>query len=203
MKKILVTGFEPFGGEKINPAQLVLESLPGDICGCEIKKLLLPVEFTGAREAAIKEYDELSLDAVVMLGQAGGRRALTPEIRGRNVMNSFKEDGAHPDNAGYAPDHLEIEQGGPDELRATLPLEKILTAVRTAGVPCELSEDAGEYVCNCLLYSMLRHNGGAVPTGFIHMPYVREQGHKDKPFMELCEIIKGIIAAIGAVAAEL
>lgn len=203
MKKILVTGFEPFGGEKINPAQLVLESLPSEICGCEIRKLLLPVEFTGAREAAIKVYGEFSPDAVIMLGQAGGRSALTPEIRGRNVMNSFKEDRVNPDNAGYAPDHLEIVQGGPDELRATLPLQKILMAVRAAGVPCELSESAGEYVCNCLLYSMLRHNGGEVPTGFIHMPYVREQDHEDKPFMELGEIIKGMTAAIGAVAAEL
>ena len=191
---ILVTAFEPFGGEGLNPSEMVLHDLPDEMLGRSIHKLLLPVEFHRAPEEAIAEYDRLSPDAVIMLGQAGGRSAVTPETTGRNIMNA-----AEPDNAGYKPDHQSITEGGPEQLSSTLPMQKIIDSVRSLDIPCERSDSAGEFVCNCLLYSMLDHNKGEVPTGFIHMPYIKEQGHEDKPYMELKDITKAIMTAIETV----
>ena len=130
-----------------------------------------------------------------MLGQAGGRSAITPETIARNVMNA-----SIPDNAGYKPENLPVTENGQDVLYASFAVQDIKNAIDALGIPCELSESAGQYVCNTLFYSMLRHNKAAVPTGFIHVPYIREQGHEDKPFMELDEIRRGILAAIEAVA---
>ena len=191
---ILVTAFEPFGGDGLNPSEMVLHDLPDEMLGRIIHKLLLPVEFHRAPEEAIAEYDRLSPDAVIMLGQAGGRSAVTPESTGRNIMNA-----AEPDNAGYKPDHQSITEGGPEQLSSTLPMQKIIDSVRSLDIPCERSDSAGEFVCNCLLYSMLDHNKGEVPTGFIHMPYIKEQGHEDKPYMELKDITKAIMTAIETV----
>ena len=194
---ILVTAFEPFGGEGLNPSEMVLQDLPDEMFGHSIHKLLLPVEFHRAPEEAIAEYDRLSPDAVIMLGQAGERSAVTPESTGRNIMNA-----AEPDNAGYKPDRKPITEGGPEELSSTLPVQKIIYSVRSLGISCERSDSAGEFVCNCLLYSMLYHNKGEVPTGFIHMPYIKEQGHEDKPYMELKDITKAIMTAIETVISE-
>ena len=194
---ILVTAFEPFGGEALNPSEMVLHELPDEILGCSIHKLLLPVEFHRAPQKAISEYDKLSPDAVIMLGQAGGRSAVTPETIGRNTMNA-----SEPDNAGFKPEHQPIIEGSPEELSSTLPMQKIIDSVSSLGIPCERSDNAGEFVCNCLLYSMLDHNKGEVPTGFIHMPYIKEQGHEDKPYMELKDITKAVISAIKTVISE-
>ena len=195
---VLVTAFEAFGGEELNPTELVLEMLPDTIGGYTLEKLLLPVEFIRCRELAIAKYDEVSPAAVIMLGQAGGRGAISPETMGKNVMNARV-----PDNAGYAPAHLPIIENGPEMLSSTLPVDRICEAVRALGIPCEKSGDAGEYVCNTLLYGMLEHNRGAVPTGFIHVPFIREQGHEDQPCMELSDIEKGIETAIKTVIREL
>ncbi len=195
LRVILVTAFEPFGGEKLNPTELVLARLPDAIGEYELRKLLLPVEFVRARELAFAAYDRYSPAAVIMLGQAGGRDAITPETTGRNVMN-----GRIPDNAGFQPDHLPVVEGGPDSLASTLPTKKIIRAIQALGIPCERSDNAGEYVCNTLLYGMLERNRGKVPTGFIHVPYIREQGHEDAPFMELADMIRGILAAVETVA---
>jgi pyroglutamyl-peptidase len=191
---ILVTAFEPFGGEKLNPSEIVLYDLPDKIKDHSIRKLLLPVEFIRSAEILRTEYDKLSPDAVIMLGQAGGRSAVTPESTGRNIMNA-----AEPDNAGYLPDHQPIIAGGQEQLYSTLPMQNIIDSVKSLGISCERSDSAGEFVCNCLLYSMLDHNKGEVPTGFIHMPYIKEQGHEDKPYMELKDITKAIMTAIETV----
>ena len=119
----------------------------------------------------------------IMLGQAGGRSAITPETTAKNLMNSDQ-----PDNAGFLANHLRIAENGPDTLSSTLPIDRITDALSARGIPCERSEDAGTYVCNSLFYSMLMHNKGEVPTGFIHVPFIKEQGHTDKPFIELDDI---------------
>lgn len=197
-KNILITAFEAFGGEEINPTERVLEMLPDALGGFALRKVLLPVEFIKAREMAAEAYDKISPAAVIMLGQAGGRGAITPESTAKNRMNA-----RIPDNAGFQPADLPIEEGGPDERYSTLPVDAIIEAVRAKGIPCERSDDAGAYVCNAVFYGMLRHNGGAVPTGFIHVPYIREQGHQDKPFMELDDIYAGVAATAATVAAKL
>ncbi len=189
-KVILATAFEPFGGDKINPTEMILDKLPDEIGGNKIRKLLLPVEFGRAVEMATAEYDRLSPSAVIMLGQAGGRSAITPETTAKNIMNA-----SIPDNAGYQPENRTIVENGPDELHSTFDAAGIAEALNATGIPCEVSHDAGEYVCNALLYGMLYHNKGRVPTGFIHVPFIKEQGHDDKPFMEFEDMYEGIIAA--------
>lgn len=182
-RTILVTAFEPFGGETLNPTAEVLGMLPDETSGYAIRKLLLPVEYGRSADIAISEYDRLRPSAVIMLGQAGGRSAITPEKTARNLMDCEK-----PDNAGRIADHLRIAENGPETMSSTLPIGKIVDALTMRGICCEVSEDAGEFVCNSLFYSMLRHSGGEVPTGFIHVPYIKEQGHADEPFMEISDI---------------
>ena len=183
MKTVLVTAFEPFGGETLNPTEMVLGMLPDTIGNHSIRKLVLPVEFGRSADIAIAEYDRLRPAAVIMLGQAGGRSAITPETTAKNLMNSDQ-----PDNAGFLANHLRIAENGPDTLSSTLPIERIKDALAARGIPCERSDDAGTYVCNSLFYSMLMHNKGEVPTGFIHVPFIKEQGHTGKPFIELDDI---------------
>ena len=190
-KNLLITAFEPFDGEALNPAARILESLPDTIDGHKIRKLLLPVEFLKSQEITIAVYDSISPDAVIMLGQAGGRCAITPETTARNEMTA-----RIPDNAGYQPACIPVVQGGCEVLHSTLPIEKIIQAIQALGIPCERSDDAGTYVCNALFYRMLDHVSGIVPAGFIHIPYIREQNHKDKPFLEFEDALKGITAAI-------
>ena len=198
MKTVLVTAFEAFGGDSLNPTQMVLEKLPDEISGCALEKLLLPVEFVRSREMACEAYDRLRPDAVVMLGLAGMRDAITPETTGRNLMMA-----RIPDNAGYEPQDESIVPGGPETLPSTFPAEKIAEAVRAKGIPAGISDSAGLYVCNNLLYAMLAHVDGAVPTGFIHVPAVPELGHPDMPSLEFGLIYEGICAALGAVAESL
>ncbi len=200
-KSILVTAFEPFGGETINPTARILGNLPDEICEYRIHKLLLPVEFIRCREIAIAEYDRVKPAAVIMLGQHGGSDAIEAETAAVNLMHAFAPDGTpRPDNAGFAPLSEPLVKGGAEKLYSTLPVEKIVQAVNAAGVKCEVSCDAGRYVCNALLYGMLNHNRGEVPTGFLHVPFLKEQGHEEKPYMELDAMVRGITAAIAAAA---
>ena len=122
MKDILVTAFEAFGGEELNPTEKVLEMLPDNICGCRISKLLLPVEFVRSRLLAAAEYDRLSPAALIMLGQAGGRSAVTPETTARNIMNA-----SVPDNSGYKPDNLPVEKNGLYELYSSFPSKRSIS----------------------------------------------------------------------------
>ena len=197
---ILVTAFLPFGGDELNPTELVLERLPDFICGRRIRKLLLPVEFLTAGKLAADEFERLSPAAVIMLGQAGGRRAVTPERRAVNLMEA-----RIPDNAGFEPHGLPVKEGGKAELISTLQIDVIVSAVRAMGLPAEVSESAGTYVCNSVMYSVLDRSFGRIPAGFIHVPFIREQvegvkGRESLPFMELEDIERAVKAAIGAVA---
>ena len=190
----------PFGGDSMNPTERVLAELPDEIGGYTLKKLLLPVEFGRAADIACREYDAVSPAAVIMLGQAGGRGAITPEAVGRNIMNA-----RIPDNAGFSPENEKIVPGGAEELYSSFPIDAIVSAIRGEGIAAEISRGAGAYVCNSVLYSMLAHNAGSVPTGFIHVPFIREQvegvpGRESIPFMEEADILRGILAAIRAVA---
>ena len=200
---ILVTAFEPFGGETINPTRRILEQLPETVGGYRLYKLLLPVEFVRCREIALAEYDRVRPSAVVMLGQHGGADALRVETAAVNLMHALAPDGSpRPDNAGSVPVGEPLVPGGADRLFSTLPAEEIVRAVNAAGVKCVTSGDAGKYVCNALLYGMLAHDHGEVPTGFIHVPFLKEQGHEDKPYMELNTMLRGIVTAIETTAAD-
>ena len=189
-KKILVTAFMPFGGDNINPTEMILSMLEEEINDVKIIKLLLPVEFIKAKELIIKTYDEISPDGVIMLGQAGKRKGISIEKIAKNMM-----DARIPDNRGYKPTNLLIKEDGND-LFSTLQIEEINDAINKENILSNISTDAGTYVCNYVFYNMLDHNKGKVPTGFIHVPFILEQGHSEYPYMELNDIYKGIKKAI-------
>ena len=199
-KKLLLTAFEPFGGDGINPTQLVLETLPEELFGAQIHKLLLPVEFKRAAALTLDAALRTEPGCVICLGQAGGRASVTPELWGKNVM-----DARIPDNAGYQPKGEPIVPGGPDKLRSRLPVWDIIAHIRREGLPAQISYSAGEYVCNSLLYGVLYGLCESVPAGFIHVPFIREQvegvpGREKTPFMELEDITRAVrLAAEAAV----
>ena len=197
--KILVTAFDPFGGEPVNPAQLAVERLPDRIGDHEIVKLVIPTVFGASGDLVTARMDALKPDAVVCVGQAGGRTAVTVERVGINIM-----DAAQPDNAGSVPRDQPVVPGGPAAYFSTLPIKAMVSAMEAAGIPAAVSNTAGTFVCNQLLYRVLRHAAAHMPAcrcGFVHVPYLPEQAaEKPEAFsMPLGDIVKALIAAIGAI----
>ena len=167
---ILLTAFFPFDGDELNASQEVMNALPDRIGGAEIVKLCLPVVFGQASELAIEAAERLQPNAIVCLGQAGGREAITPERVAVNLM-----DAAQPDNDGFQPADSPIVTNGPVAYFSTLPIKAMAAAMQDAGVPAQISNTAGTYVCNSLMYSMLHYTATHrfdIPCGFIHVPYL-------------------------------
>ena len=193
MKKLLISGFEPFGGEKINPSWEAVSLLPDKINGYEITKILLPVVFGRAAEKMMNEAEKICPDVIIAVGQAGGRDAITPELVGINLRH-----GSIPDNAGNQPNDEPIIKGGENAYFSTLPVRKMAERINEAGIPSRVSYSAGAYVCNDLLYTLLSHfEKSETRVGFIHIPYSKEQGKE--PCMELENIILAIKTAIESI----
>lgn len=134
-------------------------------------KMQVPVLFGEAARIVLKRAEEVRPDAILCVGQAGGRSKVTPEVAALNLR-----DARMADNAGFMPQYEPIECHGPAAYFATLPVRRIVDGVREKGIPCELSYSAGVYVCNDLLYGLLHHyEGTEVQVGFIHVPYLPEQ----------------------------
>ena len=166
--KLLITAFDAFGGGENNISQMLLEALPERVGEVEVYKLLLPTVFGVAAERAVAAAEALQPDAIVCLGQAAARHAITPERVAVNRM-----DAALPDNAGRQPCGEAIEPGGPPVCFSSLPNEAMVNAIRAEGVPAALSDSAGTFVCNSLLYALLRwtaRQGRKIPCGFVHLP---------------------------------
>ena len=201
--KILVTAFDPFGGESINPAREAAAALPERIGGADIIKLWIPTVFGEAGKQVMKAMDDLLPDAVISLGQAGGRKAVTPERIAINLM-----DARSPDNAGSQPQEQAIEPGGPDGCFSTLPVKAMAAAIRELGLPGEVSLSAGAFVCNDVMYRVLRHAAKTMPEtrcGFIHVPFLPEQtAEKPDTFsLSLEDMVKALTAALEVVAKNL
>ena len=173
---ILITAFEPFGGSLINTSAEVLRLLPDTIAGHPVRKLLLPVVFGKAAETAL----QFPADYIFLLGEAGGRKTVTPERRAKNLR-----DARIPDNEGNQPKKETILSHGPAEYRTALPLDKIAAGMREDAI--EISEDAGTFVCNDTFY--LVGTGSSVPVEFIHIPAApdqkKEYAETVKRFIEL------------------
>lgn len=166
MKQLLVTCFEPFGGARVNASARAAALLPERIGDWRIEKRELPVIFGLAGENCLELIDLLRPDAVLLLGQAGGREAVTPELTARNYRWA-----RIPDNAGRSPKGEPVAPGGEDALFATLPVEAMTEAIREAGLPAAMSCSAGYYVCNDLYYTVLRRlRGTGTPAAFVHVP---------------------------------
>lgn len=202
--KILVTAFEPFGGENLNPADEAVQLLPAMMDGSQIVKLQVPVVFGGAIEKVTRAIDGLQPDACLLVGQAGGRTDLGVERVAINI-----NDGRIADNAGYQPVDEPIDPLGPAAYFATLPIKAIVEGIRQAGVPATVSNSAGTYVCNHLMYGVLHHialRGLVIPAGFIHIPFLPEQVVNKPgalPSMALETVVRGLEAALRVIIAGL
>lgn len=190
MKTLLITGFEPFGGEQINPSWEAVSRLPNQINGYALTKLLISVVFGVAAENVLRAAEELHPDVILCIGQAGGRGAITPELVAINLRYA-----KIPDNEGFEPKDEPIIAGGACAYFSTLPVRQMAEAVNNAGVASQVSYSAGAYVCNDLLYTLLAHfEGSQTRVGFIHIPYCKEQSKE--PAMEISEMVKGLTVAI-------
>ncbi|MCQ9333248.1 pyroglutamyl-peptidase I [Corynebacterium phoceense] len=187
--RIVVTAFDPFGGQRVNPAQLAVAELPSRIAGADIVRFIVLTRFG-------TPLPDLTLaDAVLCVGQAGGRAQLTPERVAINI-----DDASIPDNAGNQPTGTPIVENGPAAYFATLPVKAMVAAIRDAGLPAALSNTAGTFVCNHLMYRTLHATAGtATRAGFIHVPYAPEQG---EPSLPVADITRGLVAAIEAIVAH-
>ncbi len=169
-KKLLITGFMPFGGEAKNPSWEAVNALPEQIGGWKLIKLLLPVEFGKAARLAIEAAEACHADAILSVGLAAGRTAVTPELVGVNVR-----DASIPDNAGQKCSGEPIKPDGPAAYFSTLPVRTMTKAIADADVPAKLSYSAGAYVCNDLLYTLLDHfSGTETRAAFVHIPLERD-----------------------------
>jgi pyroglutamyl-peptidase len=163
-KKILITGFEPFDGDCLNPSGVLLDWLNSKAFDFEIRTELLPVSFTNAYPVLEKALQEFNPTHVILTGFAKNRTELTIE---RIAINWV--DARIPDNDGLTLKSQKIKEESEDGLFTNLPIEKMLAAARSTGCPTKISTTAGEYVCNHLIYLFLTENK-KVPGTFIHIP---------------------------------
>lgn len=197
--KILVTGFDPFGGEKVNPALEAVKSLPSEIHGAKVYWVEIPTVFYKAAEVLETAIVRFQPDAVLCIGQAGGRTSLTPE---RVAIN--QDDARIPDNQGNQPIDTPIRLDGEAAYFSTLPIKAMVQAIKEVGLPATVSNTAGTFVCNHLMYQALYLVDKKFPhmrAGFMHIPYMTEQvvNKPNTASMNLTDIVRGIEAAIGAI----
>ena len=197
--KVLVTGFEPFGGEKVNPALEAIKGLPSEIHGAEVSWLEVPTVFQKSAQVLEEEMSCYQPDFVLCIGQAGGRSSLTPE---RVAIN--QDDARIPDNDGNQPIDLPIRPDGAPAYFSSLPIKAMVQAIKKEGLPASVSNTAGTFVCNHLMYQALylvEKKFPHVKAGFMHIPYMMEQvvNRPTTPAMSLVDIRRGLEAAIGAI----
>ncbi len=191
MKQLLITGFDPFGGAAENPSWQAVEALPEEIGAYRLHKLPIPTIFGQAAQALLAEAARLKPEVILCIGLAAGRDAVTPERIAVNIR-----DARIPDNAGAQPRGEFIAPAGPAAYFATVPVEAMAQAIRQAGIPAAVSNTAGTFVCNDVLYSILHHHAGTgVRCGFIHIPQTPAQG---TPSLPLDQTIRALEAAIQA-----
>ena len=195
---VLVTGFDAFCGESINPSWQICERLPRSIGGLRVETCRVPCEFRQSIETVAQAIARHKPALVVCLGQAGGRAHMSVERVAINVS-----DARVADNGGARPIDERIEEGGPSAYFATLPIKAMVEAMHAAGVPAEISNSAGTYVCNHVMYGVLHYlesRREEARAGFIHVPYCEEQvvGKPAIAAMSLETMVKGVEAAIVA-----
>ena len=189
---ILITGFEPFGGQSVNPSWEAVSALPERIGAYRLEKLRLPVEYGEAARRVLVKARELSPQVILCVGQAGGRDSVTPEVIGINLREASIED-----NAGAAPAGTPIDPDGPDGIFSTLPVREMAAAIRARGIPSRLSYSAGAYVCNDLLYTLLNHfRGTGTRVGFVHVPYIPSQGSPSLPQEQLVQALTAAVEVL-------
>ena len=197
MKTILITGFEPFGGDKINPALEAITQLKAiPIDGATIITCAVPVVHQKSIETVIAAIEQHKPDFVMTVGQAGGRAAITPERIAINV-----DDYRIPDNEGNQVTDQPVVVDGPDAYFSTLPIKAMTKAIQDKGIPAQVSSTAGTYVCNHLFYGIQHYlRDSNIGHGFVHIPLMSEQSiDGSKPSLPLSLIVEGLAAAAQAI----
>lgn len=188
-RTLLITGFDPFGGASINPAWEAVKLLPDRIGDFTLYKLQIPTVFGTAADLVLETAAQIHPDVILCIGQAGGRSAVTPERIAVNIR-----DARIPDNAGNQPEGEFVDEQGPAAYFSTVPVRKMAEAITAKGLPGIVSNSAGAFVCNDVLYTLLHHyQGTPVKVGFIHVPYLPEQG---TPSLPLAQTSTALAAAI-------
>lgn len=190
MKKVLITGFEPFGGESVNPALEAVKRLEGKkLNGGEVVICQVPVTRYESIDTVVKAIEQYQPDIVITVGQAAGRAAITPERVAINV-----DDFRIPDNGGHQPIDEPVVQDGPDAYFTTLPIKAMTNALQKASIPCQVSNTAGTFVCNHLFYGIQHYlRDKSVRHGFVHIPLLPEQDASgNQPTMSLDVIVEGL-----------
>jgi len=191
MNKLLITGFDSFGGAVINPSWEAVKRLPEKIGKYKLCKLNLPTIYGKASGILLEKAAVIRPDVIISVGQAGGRDAVTPERIAVNIRAA-----RIPDNEETLLDGDRIVPDGPAAYFSTLPVDAMRDAIRRKGIPSAVSNTAGSFVCNDVMYCALhRFDGTAVRCGFIHVPYLPEQG---EPNLALDRTVAALIAAIEA-----
>ena len=196
--KVLVTGFDPFGGESINPAREAVKRIRSEIAGAEIVTMQIPTVVGRSIERVHEKMKELQPDLVISVGQAGGRSGVTPERVAINVT-----DARIPDNDGNQPIDEPVFADGDAAYFSNLPVKAMVQAIRDAGYPSALSNSAGTYICNHVMYGILYYIHKEFPKvrgGFIHVPYAPAQtvNKPNTPSMAIADITAALEAAIEA-----
>jgi len=194
-KKVLISGFEPFGGSDLNSSQLVVEAISKEsLSGLELSAVILPVEFDKAARVLLSKVNDFNPEIIISIGQAEGRKAITPEKIAINL-----DSARIPDNAGELRVNKVIVEAGADGYFSTLPIEKMVEAVKECGLESEISLSAGAFLCNHIFYH-LQHQllEREVKSGFVHLPLVNEQiaQYPNQPSWALKDLVQGVRAAI-------
>lgn len=190
--RLLITGFDPFGGEKRNPSWLAVEQLPERVGAYELCKLEIPTVFADAAEMVLEKAAQWKPQVILCVGQAGGRDAVTPERIAVNIRAA-----RIPDNRGNQPSGDFVVPEGPAAYFSTVPVEKMAAAIREAKIPGAVSNSAGTFVCNDVLYTLLhRYAETDVRVGFIHVPYLPEQGSPSLPLEKTVAALEAAILAL-------
>jgi pyroglutamyl-peptidase len=194
-RRVLISGFEPFGGSNLNSSQLVVEAISKEsFSGLDLFTVILPVEFGKAADVLLSKVKEIDPEIIVAFGQAEGRKALTPEKIAINL-----DSARIPDNAGELRVNKVIIEKGADGHFSTLPIEKMVEAVKACGLESEISLSAGAFLCNHIFYH-LQHKllESGVKSGFVHLPLVNEQiaQYPNQPSWALKDLVQGVRAAI-------
>lgn len=198
--KILITGFDPFGGESINPAWEAVRAIPTDaVEGVTIITRQIPTVFRKSIDKVVEIAKECNPDIILCVGQAGGRFDMTVERVAINV-----DDGRIKDNEGNQPIDLPIYADGESAYFSSLPIKAMVAEMQKSECPASISNTAGTFVCNHIMYGTLYHiakNNIAKKGGFIHVPYIPEQviDKKNTPYMETSRITKSLIACVKAI----
>lgn len=196
--KVLLTGFEPFGGENINPSYEAVKNIPDTIEGAQIIKVQIPTVFRKSIEELEKNIIKYNPDIVICVGQAGGRFEISIERVAINV-----DDARIPDNEGNQPVDEAIFKDGEPAYFSSLPIKAITMEIKNAGIPVSVSNTAGTYVCNHLMYGLLYlidkkyHN---IKGGFIHVPFIPQQvlNRSNTPYMNLEQMTEALTIAVKA-----